>query len=68
MPKLPADKADKKVVEKTSTGIAGLYRLNGDMNPLHIDPHMAKVVRTMLRKSNSVHNNCFLLLKGGWFR
>jgi multifunctional beta-oxidation protein len=34
----PSRKPDMIIEEKTSTGQAVLYRLNGDRNPLHIDP------------------------------
>eukprot|EP00730_Choanoeca_flexa_P003703 TRINITY_DN11480_c0_g4_i1.p1 TRINITY_DN11480_c0_g4~~TRINITY_DN11480_c0_g4_i1.p1 ORF type:complete len:852 (+),score=216.78 TRINITY_DN11480_c0_g4_i1:63-2618(+) len=40
---VPTSKPDYVIEEKTQTGIAAVYRLNGDVNPLHIDPAMAKV-------------------------
>ena len=38
----PARAPDFEVSEKTSTEQALFYRLNGDLNPLHADPAMAK--------------------------
>ena len=42
-PKGKENKPDKVVEEKTSPGMAALYRLLGDRNPLHIDPEFSKV-------------------------
>ena len=36
-------KPDNEVTEKTDVDQAALYRLNGDLNPLHIDPNFASV-------------------------
>jgi acyl dehydratase len=45
IPEPPAGKApDFKVTEPTSREQALLYRLNGDYNPLHAEPQMAKMV------------------------
>ncbi|WFD04502.1 hypothetical protein MOBT1_003212 [Malassezia obtusa] len=41
--KPPARQADKVIREKTTEAQAALYRLNGDYNPLHIDPQFAQV-------------------------
>ena len=42
--KVPDRPADVIVVEKTSLDQALIYRLNGDRNPLHSDPQLAKMV------------------------
>ena len=45
IPEPPAGKAaDFKVSEQTTPEQALLYRLNGDFNPLHAEPQMAKMV------------------------
>lgn len=41
---VPDRPADLTVVEKTTLDQALLYRLNGDTNPLHSDPQLAKMV------------------------
>lgn len=37
-------KPDKTVEERTNIDQAALYRLNGDFNPLHIDPNISAVL------------------------
>jgi acyl dehydratase len=41
-PKMPETKADHEVTYATRADQALLYRLNGDRNPLHSDPEIAK--------------------------
>ena len=41
IPPVPTSPPTLVVREATQTAQAALYRLNGDMNPLHIDPQMA---------------------------
>ncbi|KAI9677711.1 MAG: bifunctional hydroxyacyl-CoA dehydrogenase/enoyl-CoA hydratase fox2 [Trizodia sp. TS-e1964] len=41
--KPPTRAPDAVLVEKTNEEQAALYRLNGDRNPLHIDPNFSKV-------------------------
>ncbi len=38
---IPTGECDAKESDTTTTSQAALYRLNGDVNPLHIDPQMA---------------------------
>jgi acyl dehydratase len=42
-PNIPERKPDIIVEEKSRENQAFLYRLNGDTNPLHIDPVMAEL-------------------------
>ncbi|XP_011883623.1 PREDICTED: peroxisomal multifunctional enzyme type 2-like [Vollenhovia emeryi] len=37
----PARKPDATVMQRTNVDQAALYRLSGDLNPLHIDPNVA---------------------------
>jgi len=42
-PKIPERQPDFVIEEKLTPGLAFLYRLNGDSNPLHVDPDMAEM-------------------------
>ena len=57
----PKRQPDAIVEEATSTELAALYRLNGDRNPLHIDPSFSKVGGF---KVPILHGLCFMGISG----
>lgn len=54
----PERPADWKVEDKTSPEQALLYRLSGDVNPLHADPEIAKVVVNVTGGKPILHGLC----------
>lgn len=54
-------KPDTVIEEKTSEDQAALYRLNGDRNPLHIDPDFSKIGGF---KIPILHGLCFFGISG----
>lgn len=59
--KPPMRQPDTTVEEKTSDEQAALYRLNGDRNPLHIDPEFSKIGGF---KNPILHGLCFFGISG----
>ena len=59
--KPPPRQPDATVEEKTSEEQAALYRLNGDRNPLHVDPAFSRVGGF---KDPILHGLCFFGISG----
>ena len=48
IPKIPEREADKFIEEPTLPNSAFLYRLNGDLNPQHVDPELSTFERPIM--------------------
>lgn len=48
IPKIPEREADKLIMEPTLPNSAFLYRLNGDLNPQHVDPELSTFERPIM--------------------
>ena len=48
IPKIPERDADKTIEEATLPNSAFLYRLNGDLNPQHVDPELSTFERPIM--------------------
>lgn len=67
LPTLPQGAADFSILTPTPGDAALLYRLNGDFNPLHVDPSVARAGgfdRPILHGLATMGYACHALLKG----
>ena len=60
LPQIPSRKPDHVLKGNTYPGQAFLYRLSGDINPLHVDPNVAKGQKF----EKPIIHGIYLLIKG----